>query len=69
MDFGPRQGARMRHGRAMATTSDAPFGSKDAEVIQRTCGSPRQGTSEVRREKAQSSSWRVVQPGNYCSGR
>jgi len=23
----------------------------------------------VRREKAQSSSWRVVQPGNYCSGR
>jgi uncharacterized delta-60 repeat protein len=38
----------------------APFGHRTQYTL---------GASEVRRGKAQSSSWRVVQPGNYCSGR
>jgi hypothetical protein len=34
MNFFPRQGARRRHGNAMATKSNAAFGEKGAEIVQ-----------------------------------
>ena len=40
MDFGPRQGARRSHSSAMATTSNAAFGSKDADIIPVIFGTP-----------------------------